>query len=97
MELKILDKKNEPLLYRVNVKAEATFQGATPSKDEFKKQISLSLKADETLVVIKNIRTFFGKEKAQIMAYLYGSKEDMQKVEPIIKKTKVANQEAKKE
>ena len=82
MELKILDKKDESLLSRINIKAEATFQGVTPSKEELQKQIASSLKVDEKLIVIKNVKTFFGQEKVRITAFQYESEGALKNIEP---------------
>jgi microtubule-associated protein 1 len=94
MEVKILDKKDEGLLSRTSIKADVTFKGVTPSKEELKKQIASLLKADEKLVVVKNVRTFFGKEEAEVAAYQYESEEDLKKIEP---KKKAAKEKAPKE
>ena len=88
MQLKILEKKEEPLLSRIVIKASAIFEKATPSNEEIKKQIASNLKADENLVVIKGIYTKFGTSEADINAYVYTSKEEMQKIEPKPKEKK---------
>lgn len=82
MEFKILDKKDESLLSRVEVRAEATFQGVTPSKVELKKQIASSLKVDEKLIVVKNVKTFFGKEKVVVIALKYEDEDALKRTEP---------------
>ena len=86
MKLKILDKKEEELLSRISIKARIIFDKATPSNQEIKKQIASELKADETLVVVKKVSTEYGKTEADIDAYIYRAKEEMQKIEPRKKK-----------
>ena len=86
MQLKILDKKEEELLSRAVVKAHIIFDKATPSNQEIKKQIASESKADEALVVVKNVYTEYGKSEADVNAYIYKSKEAMQKIEPKPKK-----------
>lgn len=86
MQLKILDKKEQELLSRTDIKAHITFGKATPSNTEIKKALASELKADENLIIIKNIYTIYGKTEANVNAYAYKSKEEMQKVEPKPKK-----------
>ena len=96
MQLKILDKKEQELLSRTDIKAHITFGKATPSNTEIKKALASELKADENLIIIKNIYTIYGKTEANVNAYAYKSKEEMQKVEPKPKK-KAAKPGEKKE
>jgi len=84
--MKIIEKKENPLLSRTEVSAEAVFEKATPSKADIKKQIASELKADENLVVVKNIYTDYGSPSAKITAFVYNSKEAMEKTEPKPKK-----------
>lgn len=87
MNLKIIEEKEEPLLFRKIIKAELYFEGAsTPSNAELKKALAKQTKADEKLLVIKNIYTKFGSTEAVATAYLYTSKEEMEKIEPRSKK-----------
>ena len=65
------------------------FEGkATPSNDEIRKAIASELKSDESLVVVKHIYTSFGSPEAVIEAYVYTTKEDMERIEPKTKKDK---------
>jgi len=86
MSIKIIEKKENPLLSRIKVLAEITFQKATPSNDSVKKQIASEVKADENLVVVKNIYTQYGSTSAKVTALVYNSKEDLEKIEPKSKK-----------
>jgi len=82
MQLKITEKKEQPILSRTSVKAHIIFDKSTPSADEVKKALASELKADEALVVVNEIYTEFGKPEADVNAYVYASKEEMQKIEP---------------
>ena len=53
MELKIIDKKEEPLLSRTRVEAEITFEKTTPSREEIKSRLVKDLGKDEKLIVVK--------------------------------------------
>ena len=82
MNLKIIEETEKPLLSRKEIKAEITFDKATPSNEEVKKSVAAQTKADESLVVVKSIYTEFGATKATATVYVYTSKEDMEKIEP---------------
>jgi len=94
MELKITEKKEDVLLSRKEIIAQITFKGATPSKEEIKKQLVSALKADEKLIVTKNVFTSFGSETAKVIAYQYVNEKDMKKIEP---KEKEKKEKSKKE
>jgi ribosomal protein S24E len=94
--MKIIEKKENPLLSRTELLAEITFEKATPSNEEIKKQIASELKTDENLVVVKNIDTHFGSMNATVIAFVYNSKEDIEKIEPKPKEKKGAKKPAEK-
>ena len=93
MDLKITEKKDEPLLSRIKLTAEINFETATPSYEEVKKKLASALNNDEKLIVIKNIYTKFGIKKADLFAYIYNNKEAMEKIEPKQKEKKKAKVE----
>ena len=106
MQLKITEKKEQPILSRTSVKAHIIFDKATPSAGEVKKALASELKADENLIAVKEIYTEYGSPEADVNAYIYASKEAMQKIEPKPKKKEEAagkkpaeapKEEAKKE
>jgi ribosomal protein S24E len=86
MELNIVDKKEQPMLSRIEITGKLTFEGATPSAADVKKKLSSELKVDENLIAVKNILTHFGSGNADLIAYAYLNKEDMEKIEPKPKK-----------
>jgi ribosomal protein S24E len=82
MRIEITEKKEQPILSRISVKAHIIFDKSTPSAEEVKKNLASALKADENLVIVKEIYTEFGSSEANVYAYVYNSKEEMQKIEP---------------
>ncbi len=91
MELKIVKKEDNPLLARAEIEAEASFYNeATPKKEEIKKKISSMEKANEKLIVVKNIHSDFGVGEASILIYVYRSEDDLKKTEPKKKEKKGA-------
>jgi len=75
MELKIVVDKSQVLLKRKELKAEVTFAGATPSNVDVAKLVAEKFKADPELVVIKRILVRFGSNIADVIAYVYETKE----------------------
>lgn len=95
MELKIIKKKDNPLLSRVEIEAEADFfKEPTPNREDIKKRIASIEKVNENLVVVKSICSSFGAGKANILAYAYKSEEELMKVEPKKKEIKKPKKEA---
>jgi len=85
MELKITDQKENPLLLRKEVRAELSFDKATPSNAEVAKALAAKLSASEDAIVVKKIAGGFGKLTASVTAYVYASKEQKDKIEPKVK------------
>jgi len=96
MELKLIEKKEVPLLSRTEIKGELSFTGKTPSNDEVTKKISSDLKVDAATIVIKHVYTGFGATKAKVIAHVYKTADDKTKIEPKVK-VKKAKVEEKKE
>lgn len=88
MELKILSKKENPLLFRTEVEGEVVFSGATPSYAELKKALSSQVKAGEDAIAVRHIYTAFGKPTARFAAMVYKDAETLKKIEPKVKEKK---------
>ncbi|MBC8495631.1 hypothetical protein H8D36_05740 [archaeon] len=69
--MKITTQKENQLLGRTEVEAEIAFTGATPSREDLKKQLAQQLKTKESLVIITSIRTNYGESVAVIQANVY--------------------------
>jgi len=93
MELKIISKKEEPLLSRVNVESEIIFEKSTPSKGEIKNELAKVLGKDQKLLAIKGIYMVYGLKKAKILSYVYENEESLNLVE--IKKKNKTKKEGK--
>ncbi len=86
MELKIINKKEDPLLSRTKVEAEIVFEKATPSREEIKGKLAKNLGKDEKLIVVKGIYTLYGLKKAKNIAYIYENEEFLKRIEVETKK-----------
>jgi len=77
-----LDKQVEaPLLSRKRVTFMADYEGKTPSRMDFVREISKNLKANEKCVVIRHIYQRFGSRKAKIIVHVYKNEEDKKAIE----------------
>ena len=97
MDLKILSKKEEPLLSRTIVEAEVSFDKATPSESEIRSALAKSLGRDEKLIVVKGLYAGFGIRKAKNVSYAYENEEVMKSIEPKPKEPKGSKGEAKEQ
>ena len=86
MKLEIKDKKENPLLSRIEVSGIITFDKATPSNDQVAQSIASQLKVDASLIKMKHIYTGFGERQAKFSAFVYKTKEALDKIEPKPKK-----------
>ena len=85
MKLDIIDKSENLLLSRVEVNASASFEGkTTPSEENVKSEIAKLLESDSNLLVVKKIDMSYGSNFAKILAYQYISKEERDKLEPLL-------------
>jgi ribosomal protein S24E len=79
--MKITKKTKTPLLSRIDVVAEINHpEKRTPSREEIKEELSKELKADKKLILVDHIYTNYGDNKSEIIAYIYDSKETMEKI-----------------
>lgn len=94
LSVEILEKKENPVLDRVEIAALA-HADKTPSKEQVKEALVAELKVPADSLVLKNVLSSFGSHEFKIHAYLYKSKETMQKL--AIKKESKEEGEAKAE
>ena len=94
MELKILDKKQEPLLSRTKITASVSFDTATPSYNDLMPQIVSAAKTQENLVAIRTVKNSFGARKAEITAYAYNDENSKALIEPKVKEKKTKEKKA---
>ena len=95
MELKIINKKEYPLLSRTMVESEIAFEKSTPSKDEIKSKLGKDLGKDEKLIVVKSIYTMYGLKKCKNLSYVYENEESLKRIEVQKEKKKEAKPEEK--
>lgn len=82
MEIKILDKIENPLLNRTEIKAEVLHRGEpTPKRGEVRKLISAQLGSEENLVVVRKLESVFGN-KSKLVVMVYKDAAHLEKTEP---------------
>lgn len=82
MELAVKEQKPNPLLKRKELSGTLAFEGATPSNKQLTEELAKKLSVSADTIVVKNILGAFGGIKADFKAYVYDSKEQLDKVEP---------------
>ncbi len=82
MKIEITEKKNNPLLSRKEIKGVLTFNTATPSNDDAEAALAKQFNIDKNCVRMKKIATRFGASKADFLAFVYNSEEELKKIEP---------------
>jgi small subunit ribosomal protein S24e len=84
MEVKIISKKENPLLKRkeVQFKVEHGPKGKTPARLDLKRSLAAELQVNEKLVFIKNMRTLTGTSTAVGAANAYETVEQAKRIEP---------------
>lgn len=78
MELKILKKKEFPLLNKERVNVDVSYPNeATPKKDDIKTSVVSLLGVDSSLVHVKHIYPRFGERKAKAIVNVYKDVESL--------------------
>jgi len=82
MELELLEKKENPLLKRTEIRFEALHQKeATPSREDIRENIAKSLKAPKEKVILDSMQSEFGRGKTTGYAKVYETIEAAKKYE----------------
>ncbi|RMF56026.1 hypothetical protein D6745_00520 [Candidatus Woesearchaeota archaeon] len=86
MNLSITSQKEQPLMNRVELTADLSYEGATPSRVDIKKALASQLNTDQELIIITKISTQYGFNKATVSANVYKKKEDILESEYMMKR-----------
>jgi small subunit ribosomal protein S24e len=81
MEVEIIEKKENNLLRRVEVRFKVAFDGATPSRQDIKKRVVALLNSDKELTVLDSIVSHYGSQTAEGYVKVYADGKAMS-VEP---------------
>ena len=94
MDLKIVEKKENPLLKREEIEFEINSAVKTPSLRELREQIAAQTGVKKELVVVRTVKQAFGEHRAVGTARAYSEEEIMKKAE---QKYVLARNEGKKQ
>ena len=99
MDTKILSKKENKVIGRIEAKAEIAYAGAPPKRAEIRDAIAKEMKVAPENVVISKIRNAFGMRKSAIKAHIYTDATVISKYEHNYKSKRIgsAKPEEKKE
>lgn len=83
MELEIVEKKENPLLHRVEVNFRVKFQREkTPSRADVRNMIAKNFSSDPEKVIIDHMRTSFGLHMITGYCKIYENVDFAKKIEP---------------
>lgn len=83
MNVKIVEEKTNQLLKRREVIFKIGQEGATPSRDDVKAKLAALLNSKPELIVIRRMRSEFGKRETAGRANIYETAERLKQVEPV--------------
>ena len=88
MEIEILKKEKNELLGREGIEAKVAYSDATPSRKEMRKELAKKIGKKEDLVIVSQIKTYFGSGHAKIYARAYDNEKDLKatEIESMIKR-----------
>ena len=96
MKLTITEQHENQLLHRVELEGKIEFDGATPSNNDLRAELSSKMKKEAGLVVIKRIKNSFSNRDATFTALAYNNLAVKQKTEPMTKHLRKKEEEARK-
>jgi len=83
MKVEIVEKSENPLFQRVEIKLKVDHAGEpTPKRLDVRAQVAAQLGVAEELVVIEKLAGAYGKQEASGIARAYSSKERLEALEP---------------
>jgi len=86
MKVEISKKKDNPLLSRQEVKGALVFDKATPSNDELAAVLAKQLNVSVDCIRVKKIETHYGASRADFLAFVYSSADELERIERAPKK-----------
>ncbi len=82
MEIELLDKKDQPLLSRIDVTFKITHPNErTPKRDEVREELANQMNVKKSSIVIDNMKSIFGKSETMGFAKIYKSDKEAKVME----------------
>jgi len=86
MNIKISHKEEQPLLSRIRITGEISFDKETPSRKKIVESLAKSLDKDAALIDVDMIKTAYGQHSATLTGYAYSDASVMPKIKRLGKK-----------
>ncbi|MEM2924250.1 MAG: 30S ribosomal protein S24e [Methanocellales archaeon] len=83
MNIKIVEEKTNQLIKRREILFKIEHQGPTPKREEVKDKLAALLNSKPELIIIKYMRSEFGKRETTGRANIYESEERLKQFEPL--------------
>ena len=95
MELKIEERRRNPLLRREEIRATVSFEGGTPTRREVREALARALGKDVGVVFVRRVLTEYGARRARVLAMAYDDRDYALQIEPehVIRKNEGAGSE----
>ena len=81
MNIEVIEKKVNPLLKRREIMFKVDHEGATPSREEVRKNLAAMLNAKKELVIVERMRSEYGKRETHGYAKIYKSEKGLKDIE----------------
>lgn len=81
MNIEVIEKKVNPLLKRREIMFKVDHEGATPSREEVRKNLAAMINAKKELVIIDRMRSEYGKRETHGYAKIYRSEKGLKEIE----------------
>jgi ribosomal protein S24E len=81
MNLQILHKIEEPLLFRKSLRLELSYDTVTPSRIQIKKELAKQFNSPEECVIVTKIKNQYGKQYAIVDSLIYEKADYAKKIE----------------
>jgi ribosomal protein S24E len=82
MEVSVQHKEEKPLLHRTDYRVRVAYEGATPQRQAVRDALAHNLKAPVDHLIIRQMKTEFGKQAAIIQASVYKDAASLEQNEP---------------
>lgn len=81
MDIKITEDSHNPLLNRRKINFIATFDGATPSRNDIRNKLAAMLNTSSELIIVQDIDNQYGKKEAWGYAKAYDDADSLKSIE----------------
>jgi small subunit ribosomal protein S24e len=81
MQISVIEEKENPLLNRRELQIKIEHPAGTPARIEVKNRVAAELKVEPQQVIVRSMKTSFGKRETVAAVKIYQSAESAQQIE----------------